>query len=207
MHPPGSHAVRRRRFCDHSARYKVDSSFGRLYREHLSRLRELAAPVPEGWPGPTRSDGQVFGIEGNVGLTEYLLGKDVDLSSIGRRIGSTNLAIFPSFPAQVNSAELMVGERFEALISAARVLPRDALVISDLPPMFANDDAILVSEKLDGILIALEQGVTTKKQLQSALQFIEPTPVIGTVFDRCDGGLGDPYGYGGKYDGYYRSKA
>ena len=148
----------------------------------------------------------VFGIEGNVGLTEYLLGEDVDLSSIGRRIGSTNLAVFPSFPALVNSAELMVGERFEALISAARGLPRDAVVIFDLPPMFANDDAILVSEKLDGILMVVEQGVTTKKQLQSALQFIEPTPVIGTVFNRCDGGLGDPYGYGGKYDGYYRSK-
>ena len=148
----------------------------------------------------------IFGIEGNIGLTEYLSGENVELSSIGRRIGETNLSVFPSFPALVNSAELMVGERFEALISAAKGLPHDAIVIFDLPPIFANDDAILVSGQLDGILMVVEQGVTTKKQLQSALQFVEPTPVIGTVFNRCDGGMGDPYGYGGKYDGYYRSK-
>jgi protein-tyrosine kinase len=148
----------------------------------------------------------VFGVEGNVGMTEYLLGENVALESIGRRVGSSNLAVFPSFPAPVNSAELMVGERFEALISAAKGLPQDAIVIFDLPPIFANDDAILVSGQLDGILMIVEQGVTTKKQLQSALQFVEPTPVFGTIFNRCDGGMGDPYGYGGKYDGYYRSK-
>lgn len=149
----------------------------------------------------------IFGIEGNAGLTEYLLGDNVQLESIGRRLGSTNLAIFPSFPATVNSAELMVGDQIETLIGRARALPEDCIVIFDLPPIFANDDAMLVAEQLDGILMIVEQGVTTKKQLQSALQFVAPTPVIGTVFNRYDGGMGDPYGYGRKYSDYYSSKA
>lgn len=148
----------------------------------------------------------IFGIRGNVGLTEFLMGDDVELKSIGRRIGTTNLAVFPSYPAMVNSAELMVGDRFESLIAVMRALPADAIVIVDLPPIFANDDAILVAGQLDGVVMIVEQGVTTKKQLQSALQFIEPTPLLGTVFNRFNGGVGDPYGYGGKYEGYYSIK-
>ena len=93
----------------------------------------------------------------------------------------------------------------DELVARARALGDDAVVIFDLPPVFANDDAILAAEKLDGVLLVVEQGVTTKKQLQGAMQLIHPTPLLGTVFNRFTGGNGDPYGYGGKYDGYYNS--
>lgn len=145
----------------------------------------------------------IFGIEGSQGVTEFLLGDEISLSQIGRRIGETNLVVYPTFPAPVNSAELMVGSQMLELVGRARALADDAIIIFDLPPVFANDDAILVAEQLDAILLVVEQGVTTKKQLESAVQLLHPTPILGTVFNRFTGGSGDPYGYGGKYDGYY----
>ena len=145
----------------------------------------------------------IFGLEGPGGVTEYLLGDELTLTQIGRRIGTSNLVVYPTFPAAVNSAELMVGDRLLDLVARARALGDDAIVIFDLPPVFANDDAMLVAEQLDGILLVVEQGVTTKKQLQSSLQLLHPTPILGTIFNRFTGGSGDPYGYGGKYDGYY----
>lgn len=145
----------------------------------------------------------IFGLEGPEGVTEYLLGDELTLAQIGRRIGTSNLVVYPTFPAQVSSAELMVGDRLLDLVARARALGDDAIVIFDLPPVFANDDAILVAEQLDGILLVVEQGVTTKKQLQSSMQLLHPTPLLGTIFNRFTGGSGDPYGYGGKYDGYY----
>lgn len=147
---------------------------------------------------------EIFGLEGPDGLTEYLLGEDIALQQIGRRIGSSHLIVYPTFPQTVNSAELMVGDRLIELIGRARSLPDDAIVIFDLPPVFANDDTILVAEHLDGILLVLEQGITTKKQLESSLQLLHPTPLLGTIFNRYTGGAGDPYGYGGKYDHYYK---
>jgi protein-tyrosine kinase len=146
---------------------------------------------------------QIFGLGEQAGLTEYLMGDQISLEEIGRRIGTSNLIVFPSFPASVNSAELMVGDRFKTLIARARALGPDAIVLFDLPPAFANDDVMLVAESLDGILVVVEQGVTTKKQLESTLRLIQPTPLIGTVFNRYDGGASDPYGYGGQYSGYY----
>jgi protein-tyrosine kinase len=147
----------------------------------------------------------IFGIESGIGLTDYLLGKEVSLNSIGRQVGDTRLSIFPSFPGPVNSAELLVQQPFSNLMAAARAVSADSIVIVDLPPAFANDDAVIVGQQLDGILMVVEQGVTTQKQLRGVLRLLQPTPCIGTVFNRFEGGLGDPYGYGGKYDRYYSS--
>ncbi len=145
----------------------------------------------------------LFGIEAKPGIADYLSGQPVALRDIGRQIGESNVVVYPALPQHQSSVELLVGERFDALIDSARALPQDSIVLFDLPPVFANDDAILVANKLDGMLIVVEQGVTTKKQLQSAIQLLQPTPILGTVFNRSDGGFGDPYGYGGKYDKYY----
>ncbi|MBN8842328.1 MAG: CpsD/CapB family tyrosine-protein kinase [Sphingomonadales bacterium] len=146
---------------------------------------------------------QIFGLDASEGITEYLVDDSVELQKIGRHFRESNLVVYPTLPAPVNSAELMVSERLDQLIARARALGDDAIVIVDLPPVFANDDAILAAEKLDGVLVVVEQGVTTKKQLQGAMQLLHPTPILGTVFNRFKGGSGDPYGYGGKYSGYY----
>ena len=128
--------------------------------------------------------------------TEFWPRSGLTLAQIGHRMGTGMLVVYPTFPAPGNSAELMVGDRLLDLVARARALGDDAIVIFDLPPVFANDDAMLVAEQLDGILLVVEQGVTTKKQLQSSLQLLHPTPLLGTIFNRFTGGSGDPYGYG-----------
>lgn len=148
---------------------------------------------------------EIFGIHESPGIGSYLTEDSVSLSEVGCQIGETHLTVYPTNTVDVSSAELMVGERMDALLHAARSLDADSVVLFDLPPVFANDDAILVAEKLDGVLIVVEQGVTNKKQLQAALQLLHPTPLIGTVLNRFAGGNGDIYGYGGKYDRYYSS--
>ena len=91
-----------------------------------------------------------------------------------------------------------------------RALPPGALVLCDMPPAFANDDAVLIAEKLDAFLLVVEQGVTTASQVKDTIKFLSPTPCLGTVLNRFEGGLGNSYGYGygygGKYDAYYSSK-
>ncbi|MBB5686621.1 CpsD/CapB family tyrosine-protein kinase [Sphingobium boeckii] len=146
-----------------------------------------------------------FGMQGDVGLTEYLQGDTADLSSFGRRMGEVNLAVFPCFRSGVNSAELFAGEQFQTLMNGMRALPDDSIAVCDLPPVFANDDAMMIAQSLDAYILVLEEGVTTKKQIRDAMRLLSPTPCLGTVLNRFDGGFGDQYGYayGGKYDKYY----
>ena len=144
-----------------------------------------------------------LGISGDHGLTQFLEGSIDGLQSVGRRIANLNLTLFPCYSSRVNSAELLTGERFGMLVESMRELPDDVIVICDLPPAFANDDAMAIIQKLDTYLFVIEEGITTKAQLKEAMNLLSPAPCIGTVLNRFSVSPIDAYGYAGKYDRYY----
>ena len=145
-----------------------------------------------------------FGIDPGAGLESYLTGKDDDLSGMGQKIEGLSLTLFPCTPVRGHSASLVTGDLFESLVAAMRMLPEDVLVICDLPPAFANDDAKLICEKLDGYILVAEDGITARKAVTAAMHFMKPSPLLGSVLNRAHLGLGDEYGYGSKaYSHYY----
>ena len=144
-----------------------------------------------------------LGISGEHGLTQFLDGSIDGLQSVGRHITNLNLTLFPCYSARVNSAELLAGDRFTLLVEAMRALPDDVIVLCDLPPAFANDDTMAIVQKLDAYLFVIEEGVTTKAQLNEAMNLLTPTPCVGTVLNRFSVSPIDSYGYAGKYDRYY----
>ncbi|SIN60480.1 Chromosome partitioning ATPase, Mrp family, contains Fe-S cluster [Parasphingorhabdus marina DSM 22363] len=149
---------------------------------------------------------EALGIHGKLGLGEFLEGKTDDLKAVGHRINDSNLAFFPCYRVKTNSAEMLAGKRFEQLMEAIARLPDDAIVICDLPPAFANDDTLMIAQFLDAYMLVIEQGITTKKQMNNTVSLLKPTPCLGTVLNRYVGGLVDPYGYGygsGAYSKYY----
>ncbi len=149
---------------------------------------------------------EALGVDSKVGLGEYLAGQTDDLQSVGRRIGESNLVLFPCYRVKTNSAELLASKRFDALMDAIKNLPDDVIVICDLPPAFANDDTIMIAQYLDAYMLIIEQGITTKKQMNNTVALLKPTPCLGTVLNRYVGGLIDPYGYGyggSEYSKYY----
>ena len=98
----------------------------------------------------------------------------------------------------------MASPQFENLIAELREQSSEGVVIVDLPPVFANDDAALTTQMLDGFLMVVECGKTSRRQLTDALEMLRPAPCLGTVLNRYAGGILDSYGYGaGAYDRYY----
>lgn len=146
----------------------------------------------------------LFGITEAPGVAEYLLEEETLLTRVARRIGETRLTVLPTFLRPLNSAELIAGQRFTDLLEGMRSLGEKPAIICDLPPLFVSDDAMLAAEHLDGIIVVVEQGVTTKKQLEASLHLLGPAKIIGTIFNRSAGGFGDPYGYSGSYGSYYK---
>lgn len=144
----------------------------------------------------------LFNLEPAMGLGEYLAGKEALLTAIARRIEGSNLVIMPAFPLKVATAELAAGERMTNLVSEMKTFGGEPTIICDLPPLFVNDDAVLCAEKLDAVVLVVEQGVTTRKQLEAALQALYPTKILGTVLNRFSGGIADPYSYSA-YSDYY----
>lgn len=147
---------------------------------------------------------QLFGLTEGLGVAEYLLEEETSLMKVARPIGETRLTVLPTFLRPLNSAELIASTRFTDLLEGAKSLAEKPVVICDLPPLFVSDDAMLASEHLDGIIIVVEQGVTTKRQLEASLRLLGSGKIIGTIFNRSSGGFGDPYGYSGSYGSSYK---
>jgi Mrp family chromosome partitioning ATPase len=151
-----------------------------------------------------------FGISPEVGLNNYLAGKIDALSPVAHIPEGERLVILPSISDQTSSAELLAGGRCEALCEAFRSLPAGTLCICDLPPAFANDDAAIMSARLDAYLLVVEDGHSTRSQVKETIEMLSADKCIGAVLNNFNGGvISDHYGYGygqtGKYSAYYGS--
>ena len=144
----------------------------------------------------------LFNLAPAAGLEDYLAGEELALTKIARRIEGSNMVIMPTFPQKGATAELAASERMTDLISEMRAFGGDPTIICDLPPLFVNDDAVLCAEQLDAVVLVVEQGATTRKQLEASIRALHPTKILGTVLNRFSGGIVDPNDYSGYLDYY-----
>lgn len=145
-----------------------------------------------------------LGVEVETGVSDFLEGKVDSLGKVGWRIDDTKLAIFPTNPVTTNSAELVAGERFDEMMDQLRHRSSDAIILFDMPPAFASDDAMLSLQGMDGYVLIVDSGVTSRRQVRDTMVMLEPTPCVGTILNRYRGGISDSYGYGYGYSAYSR---
>ncbi len=147
-----------------------------------------------------------LGMEPQVGIEAYLDGRVDDLAQVGVRVADTSLVVFPAAEPADNTAELLASPRFQELTASFRAASSPRLILCDLPPTFANDDAMIATQQMDAYLLVVDAGQTTRRQIQDSCKMLEPTPRLGAVLNRYQGGFSDPYGYGsykGAYSAYY----
>ncbi|TCP33066.1 Mrp family chromosome partitioning ATPase [Sphingomonas sp. BK235] len=148
-----------------------------------------------------------FGQPVEAGMRHYLEGEVESLRSLAWHPQGERLVILPTDRAPAHSAELLASERMDRTVAAMRACTAPSLFLCDLPPVFANDDATIVTTKLDAFILVVEEGRTTKKQVKDALHVLDQAPCAGVVLNRFDGGLladSYGYGYGAGYADYYK---
>ncbi len=144
--------------------------------------------------------GPRFGIINGHAVHDYLSGEVRDIREVGRQINEERLVTIPGFRRDVATGELLTSPRGDALFAGLRALPPSTVVVIDMPPIFADDDAVIIGHRIDGFLIVIEDGKTTRKQVQETIRMLEPTPLLGTVLNRYKQRLfNDEYGYGHSY--------
>ncbi len=148
-----------------------------------------------------------FGLTGPVGLEKFLAGDTDDLRTVGRHVEGTNLALYPCYLNDLDTVQPRATERFSTFIASLRTLGDGHMVLFDMPPVFANDDAMVIASQIDTYLMVIEQGRNNQKQVEDAMRLLAPAECIGSVLNRYDGGVGDSYGYSygeyGKYGDYF----
>jgi capsular exopolysaccharide synthesis family protein len=126
-----------------------------------------------------------FGYEPELGLSDYLT-KDVPLHQLLFTPAIDRLVVLPGRSALPNSAEMLRSPRMIALVNELKTRYPDRLIVFDLPPILAADDALAFSPYTDCFLMVAESGGTRKEDLQKAYDILKSTPLVGTVLNKSE---------------------
>ena len=150
----------------------------------------------------------IFGIETDSGIVEYLDEPQSKPMLPGFIPQGQELIVIPTVPGPVLSAELLASDRATALFRGMRSSDERNFFICDLPPAFANDDATIIMEALDGYLIVAQDGKTTQREIEAAIEMLGQERLAGVVLNKYRGGMvSEGYGIEDRYASeYYASR-
>jgi len=137
-----------------------------------------------------------LGRGGVVGLAEVLEG-DAKLEEALVQIPDSRLMVLPVKAMPTAPSELLSSRAMSQLI--AELHTRFNTVIVDAPPVLGLPDTVTLVDLCDAALFVVGAGRSPRDEVESALERLDASKVIGVVLNRCSaheiGYLGT-YGYG-----------
>lgn len=136
---------------------------------------------------------QYFGIKPNQGLADYLLSK-ADLASCLINPGIERLVLLPGRGRVGSSSELLKSDRMTNLASELRDRYADRIIVYDLPPMLASDDAIGLLPQVESALLVVRDGTTHRADIEKSLDLLKEKHFMGVVLNETSENVMQ-YGY------------
>ena len=130
------------------------------------------------------------------GLTEVIENCETTLDSVTHTLKPYNLSILPAGLRKGAVHQILRSPRLDGLL--AEVRQRYDFVVLDTPPLLPVFDSALLANAVDGVLVVVAANQTPRKLLGEALNMLDPSKVLGIVFNRDAKPL---FGY---YDAYYK---
>jgi polysaccharide biosynthesis transport protein len=145
---------------------------------------------------------RVFKLGSSQGVTTVLAG-EATIDEVARDTGIPGVSLMPCGPLPPNPSELLHTRRFAEVIEEAR--SKYDIVIFDTPPLGAVTDPAVISTQVDGTIMVVRSGATTRNGVDAALRQLHSVSakLIGIVLngvDLTDSNYGSYYAY---YRGYY----
>ncbi|MCA9538573.1 MAG: polysaccharide biosynthesis tyrosine autokinase, partial [Myxococcales bacterium] len=143
----------------------------------------------------------IFGMKNDRGLTNLILDPDADLSALVQPGGVDDLHIMCSGPLPPNPSELLHTQGFRRALD--RLLETYDRVIFDSPPVLAVTDAQILGQQVDGAVLVVRAGETSRDMLRKATRLLTDVNVnlLGGLLNDLDV---NRRGYGQYAYQYYR---
>jgi protein-tyrosine kinase len=144
------------------------------------------------------SVGQYLGLEYDFGLIDCLT-KDRSLYETCINPGIDRLVVLPGRNSSKNPSELVSSRKMLNLIKEIKSRYESGIIIFDLPPLFAADNALLLLPHVDAALLVVEDGKNTSDELQQAMYILEETNLLGLALNKSTKPI-PTYQYGTVYE-------
>jgi tyrosine-protein kinase Etk/Wzc len=129
---------------------------------------------------------KIVGGKAEVGLSELIAGQ-AELAAATRQVGMMeNLHFIARGKLPPNPSELLMNERFSALLEHLR--PLYDLIIIDTPPILAVTDAAIIGHHAGTALLVVRFGINQAREIALARQRFEQNsvPLKGAIFNAVE---------------------
>ncbi len=146
---------------------------------------------------------KLFHLSNNGGLTDALVQPDKVVNGMFRSTGVNNVSVLTTGALPPNPAELIESKK---MMSILRNIQEQAdVVVIDTPPVTAVTDSVILSSRVDGVILVVRPGVTklaATKYSYEQLQRVGAN-VIGVVLNDAENKSARYYHYYKGYGEYY----
>ncbi|NYF97380.1 polysaccharide biosynthesis tyrosine autokinase [Janibacter cremeus] len=143
---------------------------------------------------------EYLGLEGSAGLTDVLIER-AEIDDVLQPYGADRLDVIGAGAIPPNPSELLASDPMSHVLAQLSV--RYDYVLIDTPPVLPVTDAVVLSTKVDGVILLVGTTIVRKEQLESTLESLGAVDntLLGLVLNRV--GHASSGGYGSGYYGYY----
>lgn len=126
-----------------------------------------------------------LGIPKGMGLADHLVDGVPITELLVHPEGISSLVVLPAGRSVVNPVELLSSPRMASLVRELKNYYRDRYVIFDLPPVLVYADTLAFAPLVDGIILVVEAGRTSREDISRCLEMVKNFPVLGLVLNKA----------------------
>lgn len=115
-----------------------------------------------------RSVPRVLGIRPEVGLMDWLVSDQVQISDVMQETDIKNLTILQSGTAHQHATELLASEKMRLFLREVAGRYANRIIIFDSPPLLAASEASVLASQMGQIVMVVESGKTPMSVLKAA---------------------------------------
>lgn len=119
------------------------------------------------------------------GKTLYdFLENNADLKDVLVNPGIPRFVVLPNTTPIRNAAETLTSRRVKSLVADLKDRYDSRIVIFDLPPLMASDDAIAFLPQVDCVLLVVASGETTPGEVKESRRQLQSANLVGVVLNK-----------------------
>jgi capsular exopolysaccharide synthesis family protein len=149
---------------------------------------------------------KTIGLQNDLGLSHLLTGQARVRDAVQRSV-EPNLFVITAGRTPPNPSELLASARMTQLLQSLTQGPFDWVIV-DTPPILAVTDAVIVAQKVSGVMFVIGSEMTRRVHAERALETLQSAKIrsVGVVLNRVDFDRNKYYYsryYGYQYKSYY----
>ncbi|NOT84690.1 MAG: P-loop NTPase [Methylococcaceae bacterium] len=126
---------------------------------------------------------QYFGLTPQFGLSDYCV-DNKPIADLLINPGIKSLVILPAGKPTRRSSELLSTTKMLNLVAELKDRYPNRIIIIDLPPLLATDDAMTVMPSVDACILVAAEGQTTQDELERSLRLIDEKKYLGAILNK-----------------------